>query len=344
MTPKPRGVAPVVAALVAALVAASATMLAACQASPPDRRQQIDQLTEQIRGMSGVVGASTAVFNDPAQGRSFEIDVDVVDDITGDQLAAITSRYLDNLRAVKYVGYRTELDARRDWNIFAIDSGDRPVANGEQIVQQARNWVGIRHEFPGATTKLRATISHGGDPRSIKYGGHPGIGTVELPEAADYTAVTAAVTTLAAKFGDLTSGDWTISAGRQHPADIKTSRRLPNAQEMDVWAKLNADQAIEHFDAMTINGPVTGPVWVSERTVSRDANVALQLAQQHLPIVATLHPPIVYTANDVLQGHIGFYGQATGPVAVTVGGCTQRAYSPTPAEQALINTYEKCRR
>lgn len=36
------------------------------------------------------------------------------------------------------------------------------------------------------------------------------------------------------------------------------------------------------------------------------------------------------------------YGQATGPVAITIGGCTPRTYRPDPAEQALIATYQTC--
>ncbi|HUO38363.1 MAG TPA: hypothetical protein VMU34_11190 [Mycobacterium sp.] len=178
--------------------------------------------------------------------------------------------------------------------------------------------------------------------------GASNVGAIELPDAADYTAVTAAVTTLATRFPRLASLDWTISAGKQHPADIKTSRRLPNAQEIAVWNRINADQSIAHIDKMTINGRVSAPVWVAEKTTqSRDVNVAVQLATRHLPIVATLPSPVLYTASDQIQGHVGGYGQATGPVAITVGGCTARDYltgRPAPAEQALINTYEKCRR
>jgi hypothetical protein len=331
-------------------------LLAACSANLPDRRPQADQLTGQIRGMPGVVATSDDVADSVAQGLvHFWLDVEVADDVTADQLAAITSRYLDGLRAVDYSGYQTELDVRHGWNVFAVDSGQRPVINGDQVIDQARSWVAMRHEFPGATISFHATITHppvpapspnGGPPGQTPLPdvGHPNAGAIDLADATDYTAVIAAVATLTEKFPELSSGNWTISAGKQHPADIKTSRRLPNPDEIGVWARFNADQSIPHIDVMTINGPLTAPVQISEKTQSRDLNVALQLAGAHLPIVAALPAPVLYTTNNQLQGPLGFYGQATGPVAVTVGGCTPRTYRPAPGEQALIDTYEKCRR
>jgi len=109
---------------------------------------------------------------------------------------------------------------------------------------------------------------------------------------------------------------------------------------------LNADQTIPHFDRLRINAPATAPVWISEETTkSRDVSVALQLAQRHLPIVASLPAPVLYSASDQISGHIGDQGFARGPVSVTVGGCTKHdplVYRPIPAEQALINAYETC--
>ncbi|HUO38364.1 MAG TPA: hypothetical protein VMU34_11195 [Mycobacterium sp.] len=149
-------------------------MLAACQATPPDRRPEVDRLTQQLHGMPGVQAASDEVADSPAQARVyFTIYVEVADNSTSDQLAAITARYLQGLRATDYTGYQAELDARRGWNIFAVDSGERPVTNGDQIVAQARDWVGLRHEFPAATISLRATITHPGGRLPIQEWGHP---------------------------------------------------------------------------------------------------------------------------------------------------------------------------
>jgi hypothetical protein len=322
-----------------------AVLLAGCYAVPPDRRAQADRLTQQIRTMPGVVTASSDVVNSFAQGMvHFWLNVAVTDDITADQLATITSRYLDDLRTTDYTGYQTELDVHRDWNLFAVDSGERAVTNPGQIVEQGRSWVQLRHEFPGATIRFRATITHAGDAVAGRDNGHPHTGTIELPDAADYAAVATTVSRLATRFPELSSGSWMISAGKAHPAGITTTRRLPNAGELDVWTKLNADQSIPHVDAMTINGPTTGPVWISEKTLSRDINVAVQLARAHLPIVATLPAPVLYTTNDHLQGRLDYSGAANGPVAITVGGCMRRNYRPDAAEQALINTYETCRR
>lgn len=171
-------------------------LLAACDAKPPDRRPEVDRLTQQIRGMPGVQGASDDVADSPAQDLMyFHIRVDVADDITSDQLAAITSLYLHALPAVEDGGYRAELSARAGWNVFRINSGKRPVTNSAQIIAQAHAWVAIRHEIPGATIRLRATITHPTGQLAIQEWGHSNVGAIELPDSADYTAVTLAVTT-----------------------------------------------------------------------------------------------------------------------------------------------------
>jgi hypothetical protein len=334
---------------VGAFLAVAAMMLAGCHATPPDRRADVDRLTRHIADMPGVHAARDEVADHPAQGLVyFSIDVDLTADITGGQLAHITTHYLAGLGAVDYRDYQAELDAHRGENVFAVDSGSLPVTNRVQIVAQARDWVAMGRQFRGATISLRATITHPGGQFPIQEWGHSNLGAIDLPDSADYTGVTTVASTLANRFAELSSLDWTISAGKAHPADIKTSRRLPNTQELQVWNQINADQSIAHIDKMTINGRARAPVWVSEKTTqSREPAVALQLARRHLPVVAVLPAPVLYTASDKIEGNIGFYGQAKGPVAVTIGGCTPRDYSmyrPTPAELALINTYETCRR
>jgi hypothetical protein len=182
----------------------------------------------------------------------------------------------------------------------------------------------------------------------IQEYGHSNTATLTLNGGADYTAVAATVRSLSTGFPDLTAIDWTISAGKDHPAQIATSRRLPTAAEIGVWTRLNADQSIPHIDRLRINGPDTPPVWISEKTTqSRDVAVALRLARRHLPIAATLPGPVLYTASDQISGHIGDRGDARGPVSVTIGGCTKHdplVYLPIPEEQSLINTYEDCSR
>lgn len=204
--------------------------------------------------------------------------------------------------------------------------------------------MALRHEFPSATVSLRATITHPTDAPVDADRGHPDLGAIELPDPADYIAVTAAITTLGARFPQLASGTWTISASKTDPASITTSRRLPTSQELGVWNTLNADQTIPHIEAMTVNAPLTPPVWISEKTVSRDLAIATALADKHLPIVAILPAPLLYTATDQLQAHRNYNGHSTAAVAITTGGCTPRDYRPDPAEQKLIDTYETCRR
>ncbi len=330
------------------MLATVAILLTACDAKPPDRQADVDKLTQQISTMPGVESATDVLRDRPAQDAVyFRVAVDMADDITGDQLAAVTASYLANLRTVDYAGYSTELDVRRGWNVFVVECGKRRIANEDQIVAQARDFVTMRHEFAGATIRLRSTVSHPDGPLSIQEWGHSNVGTIELPDAADYNDVAATVTTLATKFPQLNSLDWSIRAGKQHPAYVKSSRRWPTPAEIDIWKKFNADQSIAHIDKLTINGRTKAPVWLSEQTQSRDPSVAIQLAHRHLPIVATLAPPVLYTASDEIEGHIGGYGKAKGPVAITVGGCTDRDpyfYTPGTAEKPLISAYEDCRR
>jgi hypothetical protein len=275
----------------------------------------------------------------------FWLSVDVAEDVTADQAAAITTRYLDALGRVDYSDYDTELNVHRGDDLFAVDSGLHAVANVDQVVGEARDWAALLREFPSATVNLRAAVIHSADatlPDNEK--GHPALGAIAFPDPADYTAVAAAATTLGTRFPQLAEGIWTIDASKAHPATVTSSKRLPTPIELGVWSSLNADQAIPHVDALIINAPQTPSVWISERAISHDPAVALQLATDHLPIVAALPRPVLYTATDQLQAHRDFNVRTTGPVAVTIGGCTARTYRPDANEQRLIDGYENCRR
>lgn len=318
--------------------------LTGCQQSPPDRRTQADQLTEQVRALPGVAAANLDYADAFLAGNVHAwLTVDVTDAATADQIAAVAARYLEGLRAVDYGGYDTELDIRHGWNLFAVDSGQHAVTNTDQIIGQARDWAALRHEFSRATVTLRATVTHPPQSSARPDLGHASIGTIDMPDA-DYASVTSAITTLGARFPQLSAGTWTVSAtNHARTAQISTSQRLPTGQELAMWGTLNADQATPHSDAMAINPPQAPPVWISEEVTSHDPAVAVALAERHLPIAATLPPPLLYTATDELQGRRDFNARTTGPVAITIGGCTVRTYAPDPTEQRFIHTYETCR-
>jgi hypothetical protein len=315
-----------------------------CQHAPPDRWSAADQLTAQIRTLPGVAAASPDYADSYAAGNvHFWLSVDVTDGVTAEQVADIAAHYLDGLHAVDYSGYDTELVVQHGWNVFAVESGQRAVTNTDQIVGQARDWVALRREFPRATVRLRASIAHSSDGSARADRGHPSLGTIDTSDA-DYTAVSSAVATLGTRFPQLSTGNWTISASNTlRTAEITTAQRLPTAQELSVWDALNTDQSTAHADAMTINPPQAPPMWISEKVYSHAPADALALAERHLPIVAALTPPLLYTATDQLQGRRDFNARTTGPVAVTIGGCTTRTYRPDPPEQRLIATYERCR-
>src|SRR5271157_2946007 len=289
-------------------VAAACSHTDANPNKPPERQPQLDQLTQQLQHMPGVVAATDKLVNDPDQGQVyFNVDIQLADDISGDQLAAITGKYLDNLQTVDYSPYKGNFRARRGFDYFTIDTGAHDITNGDQIKRQAHSWVDMLHAFPDATLFFRPTI-------------------------------------VAGKFGELSTGEWKVIAGKSLGGGIETSGRLPNQAEIDVWNRLNGDQFIPHIDVMSIDSSGNGqPLWVSEGPQSADPDVAIRLARAHLPIVATLRPPILYTASDQMERRLDSQGRAVGPVAITIGGCTQRAYQPTPAEQQLIDQYEKCK-
>jgi hypothetical protein len=317
----------------------------ACDRQVAPRAQQAADLTVAIRAMPGVASAGMDFTDNVPQGQVHVwLTVEVAPDASSDQVGAITDRYLQELRTVDYSGYRTELDIRQGDNRFAVDSGEHPVINDRQIVEQSRNWVWLRDAFPGATLDARATIARAPEVQERGDAGHPFAATLSLPESATYTAVSAAAVTLTRKFPQLGSGVWVLHAGASHPADITTFRRFPNANELAVWNELNADQDIPHVNALTINAPATPPVWISEQTTVPDVAVAVELATRHLPRVATLAPPVLYTSGPQLQAARNSLGRSEGPVAVTIGGCTPRGYRPEPAELALIDRYENCGR
>ncbi len=319
--------------------------LTGCQQSPPDRRTQADELVQQIRSLPGVRTASRDVSDSVPQGDvHFWLSVDVADDATADQIALVTTRYLDDLHATGYPGYQTELTIHCGSNLFAVDAGRDPITNDEQIVDQARDWPGLLSQFPGAAVSLRATVAHPAGMQATRNSSHPAVGVIALPDPADYRDVSATFNSLSTRFPHLANGTWTVTASKTHLAVVTASQRMPTGQELAVWTTLNADQTVPHVDAMTINAPLTPPVWISEKTISRDAAAALQLAADHLRIVATLPTPLLYTSTDKLQAHRNYDGHATGPVAVTTGACTPRDYRPDPSEQKLIDAYETCRR
>ncbi len=246
------------------LVALLLVFATACTGAP-DRRSQLADLTAQIRAMPGVTQAGNTINDDVARGPAyFELDVEVADDISADQVAVVTSAYLDALP--DYGGYSAALDVRRGDNIFTVSTGDRPVEHRDQIVAQARSWVRLRQLIPGSTVDLRATTKAASSS-----------GTIQLPDTADYTAVTTAVGKLGTDFGDLTGGDWTVSAGKQQPGDPHFPTPAEPAR-IELWTALNADQSIPHAEVLTINSPVTGPLWVSEKTGADDPELALRLA------------------------------------------------------------------
>src|SRR6266478_5870060 len=73
-----------------------AVSLVGCAQVAPDRRVQAGQLTKQIQSMPGVLSATTDLTDNIPQGNvHFWLSVDVAEDITADQVAAITTRYLD---------------------------------------------------------------------------------------------------------------------------------------------------------------------------------------------------------------------------------------------------------
>jgi hypothetical protein len=329
----------------AVAAAAAMLMLAGCAASPPDRQQQTDQATQQIGSLPAVVSATNVVSDSVDEGLVYaEVHVRVADGATGDQVAAVASTYLDHLRTVDYSGYRTELDVALGGSTFVIGNGRRQVTNDPQIVQQAREWTALLARFPGSAVTLHAAVTHPPDPKPGAVPDQPAAGRVELPDASAYPDVAAAFPTLAATVPESSAGHWVVGAGKQHPAEITTTGRWPTDAELQVWRALNADQSIPHADGMTINGLTTGPLWIAETTAGHDPALARQLATQHLPLLAGLPAPVLYTATDSWSGHLDATGQATSPTVVTVGGCTRRTYKTTPDEQVLINAYETCKR
>jgi hypothetical protein len=325
------------------LLVVIAVSLTSCSHPPPDRRAQADQLTGQIRSLPGVTAADNDLTDRVAEGNvHFWLSVNVTDDISADQIAVIAGRYLNAVRAGDYPGYETELDIRHGPNVFTVDSRQHVATNTDQIIDQARDWVALRNQFSSATVTLSATMSYPASGPGGRDRGHPSFGTIDMAEA-DYAALTSAVSTLGANLPRLAAGVWALSAGKIRPAEITTSQRLPTPQELNVWNAVNADQTIPHGVAMTINAPAAPPVWISEQAFSHEPAIAVALALRHLPIVATLPAPLLYTATDQLQGHHDYNNRTTAPVAVTIGGCTPRTYRPDPTEQKLINTYETCR-
>ena len=303
-------------------------------------------MSEQLGAMPGVARISFDHHNDPNRGLMvFTVHATVIDNLTAAQARAVVDRYLADTGGNTFSGYSSELDLDLGWNTFAIDSIAAPITNREQIVGQAGDWVTLRQTFPASTVTMRATVAHPAGAPVRQDAQRTNLARVDLAAGSNAATVADAAALVASRFAYLAAMNWTVSAGQQ-PAQIKFTRRTPTDAELHVWRALNADQRIPHVDVMRINGPVTPQVWISEKTTaSHEVATALQLAARHLPMVATLPAPVLFSASDQLSGNIGGLGFARGPVSVTIGGCTPRdrlVYQPGPAERALINAYERC--
>ncbi|SHU06658.1 Uncharacterised protein [Mycobacteroides abscessus subsp. abscessus] len=334
-------------AIVYGAVVTALVPMSGCSTKVPDRRADVDRLSAQLGSMPGVTAAHADYANRWSEGAvMFTVHVDVADSLTADDLAAIVDTYLRNLASGRYRDYHAELDVRRGWNIFAVDSSGRPLTNAAQILDQARSWIALRAMLPGATVALRSTISHQAAGLTRRETDSSNLADIDLPENAHGVGIASAVSTIAAHFPYLAVLNWSVSAA--HAQDrIAFTGRFPTPAELDVWRQLTSDQTIAHTDSMQINGPVTPPVWLSEAIGTDVLEAALALANRHLPLAARLPAPVLYTAGSQLSGHIGGYGVSRGPVAITIGGCTRRdlrVYQPTAGERALIDRYENCRR
>jgi len=200
------------------LIALLVALVTACQAKPPDRRADAQLFTNQMRAMPGVAAASDDVADSLAQGHGLLQCLRRRGKRSDRRSARRGNRPLIcGSFERKYAGYRTELDVRRGWNVSPSTAGECRFTNRDQILQQARDWVALRREFPGATIRLRATIAHPGGQMPIQEYGHSNTATLTLNGGADYTAVAATVRSLSTGFPDLTAIDWTISAGKITP-------------------------------------------------------------------------------------------------------------------------------
>jgi len=183
-----------------------------------------------MRAMPWVAAASDDVADSLAQGMVyFSVYVDAANDLTGDQLAAVTRPLSAGASNREVRGYRTELDVRRGWNVFAVDSGRMPITNRDQILQPGAGLGGPATRIPRRYNQIAGHYRPSRWPNADPGVRTSNTATLTLNGGADYTAVAATVRSLSTGFSRSNSIDWTISAVKDHPAQIATSRRLPTA-------------------------------------------------------------------------------------------------------------------
>lgn len=298
-----------------------ALMNAAASDPRPDLGRQSTQIEAALERMPGVQHASTGT------GLSFSAVIVLTQEASAEQAKAVVQTFRDQVAGPEFHSWDIDIQVRRGDTGGSFRAGKGGLDSASERVAR---WLALRATFPGYEVDWIYHTGYRGKTGDI------GVGDISLNLLSenDFNAVGEAYGRLAREFPDLSTARWEVKPSERGTGFLQANGRYPNELELSVWNRLNVDQHTPHSVRMT-----TGSAIIEQLDSSRPNDAEL-LAEQHLPIVAELGAPIRYTAARDLSGTFG--ENPTAPLNITIGGCTSRAYPPSPAEQTLAERYEKC--
>lgn len=276
----------------AGVMALLGSSLTACS-GVPDRSAEASAISAELRSLPGVESVDGRYSHEPTMGYSYNVDIHLTADATGEQVLAVAERYHAGLTGSDFSRHTSRIALHLGDDMITVFGNDR---HREPPEPEVSRWYRVVRAVPGA---LGWVI--GPDPRD----GLRSI-TLELdrPQLTGDPAQLAGLSDLLTQqAADLADRQW-IVRWRKLRLDL-LGPQYPATEILTLIAEL---AATGQWSA--IYDPSGAPtlklaVWAATPELRRAT------ARSHLPRIRSLGVPVSYTVR----------ANRTDPVEVLVGGC-----------------------
>ncbi|WP_433574483.1 hypothetical protein [Nocardia brasiliensis] len=286
-------------------------------------------------------------------GKTITVEVVLIENASAEQAAAVVRTFRNRTAEPGFRWREPQIEVRRgvDPSFFRVGRQGLDSA-AERVVQ----WIALRDAFPTDEVRWTNHTMAVGRRAGSGYLGEPpmsnrdvGVGNISLNllRTNDFRAVSAAYRRLGREFTALSGARWRIGSATGTGATLSMGGRYPTEAELSVWQRLNEDQQPPHLVFMRMSVWDQFPLFsVAEKPESDRREDAELLAEKHLPIAAELGTFMYYSATTDIdewsRSDVPFAQEKTGPLHITILGCTRRGYTPGAVEQKLADRYERC--
>lgn len=257
----------------------------------PDRSVEASALSEELRSLPGVARVDGRYNREPTMGYSYNVDVTLTDDATGENALDVAGWYYSSFTR-EFARHTSRFVVRQGAHVLRVFSDDR---HRTSPITETERWLRLTHELPGAVD----WAAHSDTTR--------GSGSIELvldrPARTGDPALLAALPELLARHADdLADRHWIIR-WRRLRLDLLGSR-YPVSEVFSLISRLATDgQWSASYDPST-DPALKLAVW------AETPDLMEATARAHLALIRTLGFLVSYTVRANL----------TSPVEVVVGG------------------------